>query len=255
MELGLILGFLFLGAIFGSFYNVVASRLPVGESIVTPPSHCPDCGHILKPWELIPIFSFFLQKGKCTSCKKKMSWFYPISELVSGILFVICYLCFGISYELIIALTFVSMIIIIVLSDYYYMIINDSVLIIFGLLLLIEIYFIYDLNTLLNSLLSGLIASIIMLLLKLLGDFLFKKESMGGGDIKLMFIFGLIIGWELSLISIVLAAFVALPSSIIILKKNKEHILPFGPFLSIGALILYFSQINIQEILNLFTFN
>lgn len=254
MEFSIILGLFVLGTILGSFYNVVASRLPNGESIVHPGSHCPNCGHSLKFWELIPIISFIIQKGKCTNCKIKMSIFYPISEALCGILFVICYLVFGITPNLIIALTFVSMIIIVTLSDHYYMIINDSVLIVSSILLIIEIYFINGIDALLSSLLSALISFIIMLLLKLFGDFVFKKESMGGGDIKLMAVFGLVIGWKLSIISIFIASFIAFPISIISLKKNKEHVLPFGPYLCMGALILYFSQIDMNMIIDFLNF-
>ena len=242
--------FFALGTIFGSFYNVVAYRLPKGESIIYPSSHCPNCNHQLKPLELIPILSYILQKGKCINCKSKISIFYPISEIICGLLFMICYLSFGFSLELIIALTFTSMLIIVILSDYYYMIIEDSVLIVFSLFLIIEIYFISGLNVLLNSLLSALISFIIMLLLKLFGDFIFKKESMGGGDIKLMAVFGLVIGWQLSILSIFLSAFIALPVAMIILKSNQNHEIPYGPFLSISALILYFSHIDINTILN-----
>ena len=83
------------GLILGSFYTVVGERLPEGKSIVTPPSHCPNCNHKLTPFELIPIISFFLQGGKCTSCKKKISWFYPIFESACGLLFLLAYLKFG----------------------------------------------------------------------------------------------------------------------------------------------------------------
>ena len=251
MEISIMLGLFILGTIFGSFYNVVAYRLPKGESILYPSSHCPNCNHKLKPLELIPILSYILQKGKCVNCKDKISIFYPISEIICGLLFVICYLSFGISYNLIIALTFASLLIIVILSDYYYMIIEDSILIIFSILLIVEIYFISGLDVLLNSLLSALISFIIMLLLKLFGDFIFKRESMGGGDIKLMAVFGLVIGWELSIISIFLSAFIALPISVFILKTNKNHEIPYGPFLSIAALIIYFSHIDINFILEL----
>ena len=251
MEISIIIGLFILGTIFGSFYNVVAYRLPKGESIVYPSSHCPNCNHKLKPLELIPILSYMLQKGRCANCKQKISIFYPISEIICGVLFVICYLSFGISFNLIIALTFTSLLIIVILSDYYYMIIEDSVLIVFSLLLIIEIYFISGLDVLLHSLLSALISFIIMLLLKLFGDFIFKRESMGGGDIKLMAVFGLIIGWELSIITIFLSAFIALPVSVFIMKTNKNHEIPYGPFLSMAALIIYFSHIDINLILSL----
>ena len=254
MEISIIIGLFILGTIFGSFYNVVAYRLPKGESIVYPSSHCPNCNHKLKPLELIPILSYMLQKGRCVNCKQKISIFYPISEIICGLLFVICYLSFGISFNLIIALTFTSLLIIVILSDYYYMIIEDSVLIVFSLLLIIEIYFISGLDVLLNSLLSALISFIIMLVLKLFGDFIFKRESMGGGDIKLMAVFGLIIGWELSIITIFLSAFIALPVSVFIMKTNKNHEIPYGPFLSIAALIIYFSHIDINLILSLLSY-
>lgn len=251
MEISIIILLFILGTIFGSFYNVVAYRLPKGESIVYPSSHCPNCNHKLKPLELIPILSYILQKGRCVNCKQKISIFYPIAEIICGLLFVICYLSFGISFDLIIALTFTSLLIIVILSDYYYMIIEDSVLIVFSLLLIIEIYFINGLDVLLHSLLSALISFIIMLLLKLFGDFIFKRESMGGGDIKLMAVFGLIIGWELSIIAIFLSAFIALPVSVFIMKTNKNHEIPYGPFLSMAALIIYFSHIDINIIFQL----
>lgn len=240
--------FLITGLFLGSFYNVVAYRITKGESILFPRSHCPQCKHNLKFWELIPIISFVIQKGKCVKCHAKISWFYPLAEIVCGLLFMTCYLVFGLSLNLIIALTFISMIVIIVLSDYYYMIIEDVILIVFGLLLMIEIFLINGINVLVSSILNGIIAFGVMFLIKLLGDFLFKKESMGGGDIKLMFIFGLVLGFELAITSIFLASIIALPISLIILKQKKDNVLPFGPYLSMGALILYFSQINFSSI-------
>lgn len=254
MELSIIIGLFILGTIFGSFYNVVSYRLPKGESLIYPRSHCPNCNHILRFWELIPIFSYIIQKGKCSNCKQKISIFYPISEILCGLLFVICYLSFNISFNLIIALTFTSLLVIVILSDYYYMIIEDSVLLFFGILLIFEIYFINGIDILLHSLVNAIISFIIMLLIKIFGDFIFKKESMGGGDIKLMAIFGLIIGWKLSIITIFLSAFIALPVSVFILKTNKNHEIPYGPFLSIAALIIYFSHIDINLILSLLSY-
>jgi len=253
MEISIMLGLFMLGAILGSFYNVVAYRLPKGESIVYPSSHCPNCNHKLRPWELIPIFSFILQKGKCTECKQKISWFYPIAEIMCGLSFVLCYISFGLSLELIIALTFTSMLIIVVLSDYYYMIIEDSVLIVFGILLLIEIFFISGLDVFLSSIINGLISFVIMLLLKLFGDLIFKKESMGGGDIKLMLVIGLLIGWDMSILTIFLSAFLAFPVSLIILNSKKSHEIPYGPFLAIASLILYLTHFNIETLLNFLT--
>lgn len=254
MQLSIIIGLFFLGTILGSFYNVVAYRITKGESIIYPSSHCPNCNHKLKPWELIPIFSFLLQKGKCSSCKTKISWFYPLSEIVCGLMFVFAYLSFGISFDLIIALTFISMLIIVILSDYYYMIIEDSVLIVFGLLILFEIFLINGFDVLLISIKNGLISFGIMFLLKIFGDLLFKRESMGGGDIKLMLVIGIIIGWDMSIITIFLSALLAFPISLVILKSKKDHEIPYGPFLSIASLIIYLTHFNIDILLDLLTF-
>ncbi len=243
------------GTIFGSFFNVVASRLPEGKSIVNPPSHCTNCKKQLTPIELIPIISYVIQGGKCKGCKTKFSIVHPLYELVCGLMFMGAYLVFGFNLELLIALTFISILLISVASDFYYMIIIDEVLIVGVILLLIEILIIKGLDSLINSLIGGIIAFIVMFSIKLLGDFLFKKESMGGGDIKLLFVFGLILGAPLALISIFLGSIIALPVSLIILIKNKEHIIPFGPFLSIGAIILYFSKIDFDLILDILTTN
>lgn len=245
------LSFFMIGAIFGSFYYVVAYRIPKGESIVYPPSHCPNCNHRLGSLELIPIFSFLLQGGKCKNCKKKISIFYPLFEVACGLLFGFSFLSYGFSLDLIIVLTFISMILIVMLSDYYYMIIPDGVLIFFSIVLALEMFFIHGFYYMLMHILYGLISFVIMYSLKLFGDFLFKKESMGGGDIKLMFVFGLIFGWEMSIISIFLASIIGLPISLILLKKNNDHVLPFGPYLGIASLLIVLFQLDINFILGL----
>lgn len=242
--------FLLLGMILGSFYNVVGWRLPKGESIIYPPSHCPNCNHQLKILDLIPVFSFILQRGKCRYCKNKIAWYYPVFEFLCGIVFMLCYLVFGITPELLKALTFVSMLIIIMVSDFNYMIIPDEVLLFFGCLLALEIGIIDGYKVLISSLINGLIAFVAMYLLKILGDFMFKKESMGGGDIKLMFIFGLVLGVPLAIISIFIGSLVGLPISLILLSKNSEHIVPFGPYLSIGAIIILLLNIDFNTLIN-----
>ena len=253
MELSICIGFFVLGTILGSFYNVVGYRLPKNESIISPPSHCPNCNHRLEPWELIPIVSFLLQGGKCRSCKQKISWYYPVFEAFCGLLFVLSYLSFGFTYELIIVLTFISMLIIVMVSDYHYMIIPDEVLIFFGLAIIIEKGIIYGISELPKVLLSGLIGFVIMFILKKFGDLIFRQESMGGGDIKLLGIFGIMLGWSNALLSIVFGSFIGLPISLIVLNMKKTHIVPFGPFLSLGAIVVLLTKIDISSILNLLT--
>ena len=244
--------FFILGTILGSFYMVVAERIPRGESIVTPPSHCDNCKHRLTPLELIPIFSYIFQGGRCKNCKTKLSIFYPLYEVVSGILFSLTYISYGLTPQLIIALTFVSMILIIVLSDIEYMIISDSVLIVSSIFLIVEIFIIYDIKFLGLSILNGLISFAIMYLLRLFGNFIFKKDTMGGGDIKLMFIFGLVLDYKMAILSIFIASIIGLPISFIIIKKKKNHEIPFGPFLSLGALIILLFQLNLDKLLQIY---
>ena len=190
MDVYYMIMFFIFGTIFGSFYNVVGDRLPEGKSIIKPSSHCPKCGHKLTPLELVPIFSYLLQKGKCKNCSSKIPMMHPLFEFASGLLFMFAYISFGLTPNLLIALTFISILLIIFISDIEYMIIPDEVLIVGLILLALEKLFVYGIENVLFSLLNGLISFIIMYLLKLLGDFLFKKESMGGGDIKLLFVFG-----------------------------------------------------------------
>lgn len=247
-----VLLFFIIGTIFGSFYNVVGYRLPKGQSIISPPSHCPNCNHRLKPSELIPIFSYIFQNGKCKNCHQPISAFYPIFELLTGLLFALSYLSFGFSLNLILALTFVSFLIIIVVSDYEFMIIPDEVLIFFGIVLFGEIWYINGLNSALSSILNGICAFFTMWGIKKFGDFLFKKESMGGGDIKLMFIFGMVLGYPMAILSIFIGSLVGLPISLIIMNKKDTHIIPFGPFLAAGALIIFLLKIDLQTLLNFY---
>lgn len=252
MEVFILIFIFVIGTLLGSFYNVVGYRLPKGQSIVFPPSHCPNCNHRLGASELIPILSFIFLKGKCKHCRQKISAFYPIFEFLTGLLFVISYIIFGPTKEFLLAITFVSLLIIIVVSDYEFMIIEDSVLIFFSILLFAEIWWVNGLTKALYSLLNGILAFFTMWALKKFGDFLFKKESMGGGDIKLLFIFGMVLSYPIAILSIFLGSLIGLPISLIIMAKKKAHIIPFGPFLALGAIILFFTQIDIQTIVDFY---
>ncbi len=242
------------GTIFGSFYNVVGDRLPDKKSIVTPGSHCPKCNHKLTPIELIPIISYIFQKGKCKKCKTKIPLFHPLFEIFVGLLFAFSYLSFGLSTDLVIALTFVSMLAIIIVSDYYYMIIPDEILIVFGVLLCSEILIFNGFNNLLLSLLNGLIAFAFMFSLKIFGDLLFKRESMGGGDIKLLFFFGLVLSWQMAIFSVFIGSLIGLPVSLLILKLKKTNIIPFGPLLALGAIIILLLHIDFETIKNILVY-
>lgn len=234
--------FFIAGLIFGSFYNVVGLRLPNGESIIKPGSHCPKCNHKLSWYENIPVLSYMFLKGKCKNCKQKISFIYPAIEILTAILFTANYVIFGLTYECLIGVILSSLVSIIFVSDSKYMIINDSPLIISSLLITIIKIINNGLKEALYSISSGLLIFIIVYLLMLLGNFLFKKESLGGGDIKLSFVAGLSLGPALGIFYIVLASFLAFPYAMYISVKGDEGMLPFGPFLATSMLLLYFNS-------------
>ena len=250
METLFLIMFFILGAIMGSFYHVVATRLSNDQSIISPGSHCPRCNQAIKWYDNIPILSYLLLKGKCRNCHSRIPISYWIVELVTGLLFSVCYHSFELSLDLIVALVFTSSLIIVIVSDIEYMIILDEVLL-FSTLVIILIYILgLGFEEAAYHIYSGIGAFVAMYSLKILGDKAFKKESLGGGDIKLMFLFGLVLGFPMSICTIFLATFIAFPVAIIILFSNKENIIPFGPFLSMAAILILVSKINLTDILN-----
>jgi len=244
-----IMAFVF-GTLLGSFYNVVGYRIPKGISIVKPKdSFCPKCKHSLKWYELIPILSFLIQKGKCRECKCKISLFYPCIEFLTGILFVLSYVKFGFTPEFLISIIIASFFVIVIVSDINYLIIPDEVTIFFSTLIIIINFVFYNLEFGINSILHGFLMFIVMYLIMLAGNFIFKKESLGGGDIKLMFFVGLILSPTNGLFQIFLSSVLALPSSIYIYNKKKKKIIPFGPFMLLSLFIIYILQIDIISLL------
>lgn len=237
--------FFIIGIYLGDLYSIIGYRLPNKERINYPSINGGE--NKVSIIKLLPIISFFILKKRGT---KEISVINLLFELFSGILFVICYLLFGISLQCLFSLTFISMLLIIIVSDYYYMIICDEVLIIFGVLILIEIYFIGGISSFINSLIAGAVSFGVMFLIKMIGDFIFKRESMGGGDIKLLLIFGIVLGLPTSLFTIFIGSIIALPTSIMSLNKNDNHILPFGPFLSMAAIILLLFNTTLTNIIS-----
>lgn len=255
MEYYYLVVFFILGSVLGSFYQVVGERLPKGESIISPKySYCPNCKKRLKWYELIPIFSYMMQLGKCRNCHKKISIMYPFIEIITGSLFAVSYYSFGISYELIVSLTLVSFFSIVIVSDLTYMIIPDEVTIIASLIIIVTNFLNYGFKEGIIYLGYGLITFGIMYLIMVFGNIIFKKESLGGADVKLMILAGLTLHPVLGVLVIFIASCVALPVSLVILLTDKEHMIPFGPFLSASIILLYFLKIDVDTFVRLITF-
>ena len=245
--------FLFLiGTVFGSFYFVAGLRLPKNESIIKPGSHCDECNKELKWYDLIPVVSYLINKGRCRYCKTSLSIWYPIVEVSTGFLFVISYLLFGISYEFFAGILVFSLLVLIFITDFKYYILLDSPLVISSISIFLLKYYFFDIRTALLSLLAGLIMFLIMLVVKLFGDHMFKKESLGGGDVKLAFALGVILGVRLSLVSFVLSSFLALPYALgsVYLTQKKE--VPFGPFIISSATIVFVFMDKFTNLLDFF---
>ena len=225
------------GIFLGSFYNVVGLRVPAGKSIVYPGSHCPSCGHKLKPLELIPVLSYFIQKGKCRGCGSRISPIYPSIEFLTGVLFATTPLVVGWTPELIIALTLISLFIIIFVSDIAYMIIPDKVLLVFAGIFLLERIFI-PLIPWWDSLVGGAIGFVLLLVIALV-----SKGGMGGGDIKLFALIGFVVGTKTLLLSFFFSTLLGAVLGLLgmafgLVKKGKP--IPFGPFIAVGTLIAYY---------------
>ena len=246
--------FFTLGLFMGSFYTVIGLRCPKHENFISNRSYCDECKHTLSFLDMVPVISFVLLHGKCRYCKKKIDPLSTYMELFTGILFALSYAIFGFSYELLIALGIVSMLSIISVSDISYYIIPDEVLVFFTAYFLIILTLSNGVMATLISLLSGFIMFCIMYTIMLLGNFLFKKESLGGGDIKLMFVIGLVLSPLPSLFVIFIGSLIALPITLVILIRKKTKLIPFGPFLIIAFLIIYFTKIDTNVILNLLNF-
>ncbi|MEH7273205.1 prepilin peptidase [Neobacillus vireti] len=225
------------GLVMGSFYNVVGLRVPLNQSIVSPRSACPNCGHQLKPYELIPVISYILQNGKCRGCQSRISPIYPTFELLTGLLFATAPLVIGWSGELVVALTLISMFMIIIVSDIHYMLIPDKILIWFAGIFLLE-RIIWPLTPWWDSLLGAGTGFLLLLIIALV-----SKGGMGGGDIKLYALIGFVLGFKLVLLSFFLSTlFGAVIGGLALLFKvvKRKQPIPFGPFIAAGTLTAYY---------------
>ena len=227
------------GLILGSFLNACIYRIPRKISIVTPRSFCPHCKEQIAWWQNIPLLSFILLRGRCYYCREKISWRYPLVELLTGIISVILYLQFSLSYTLLFYLLFFYTLIVLSFIDISHRVIPNKILlflIISGILL----NFVLKINPWPQALAGALIAVVIIYLIRILGQLVFKKESMGMGDVKLAVVCGYFIGWQNFLLTLFFASLAALLVYVIrhIFSKGKiSQKISFAPYLGLGCLI------------------
>lgn len=232
------------GAIFGSFFNVVGLRVPKKIPFSNDRSYCPTCEKQLHWYELIPIISFIIQFGTCRNCQTRISFIYPIIELVTGILFVYAYMKIGFHLELITALLLISMLMIIVVTDLSYMVIPNKILLFF-LPFFIFLRILSPLDPWYNAVFGAVIGFLLIALI-----IFFSKGGMGAGDMKLFGVLGVVLGLGNVLLTFFIAACLgAIIGSVLMIVKrvNRKQAIPFGPYIVVGALISYFYGDNIIQ--------
>lgn len=230
-----------LGSVMGSFLDCAAYRYVRGEAWPKGRSYCDKCGHILAPKDMVPIFSFLFFKGRCSYCGKSISRECLIVELFTAVLFSVLGIHLGWSLKLIMYLALCSFLILITLIDWKIHIIPDVMVI--AIMTNRLIFFFLEngiwLKGFLHMLLGACSVAIPLLLLSLGMDFLLKKESMGGGDIKLLFALGMYMTWIEMLLLLFVGCLIALIYIFFVTKKEKHSEFAFGPFLSCAWVFVF----------------
>lgn len=239
-----------LGLCIGSFLNVVIFRLDRKEGILMGRSECQNCLHQLNWRDLIPLFSYLYLRGNCRYCKAEISSVYPLVELTTGLIFVSYFLVNGpmLSIGSILFLVFTILFLLLVFFDALYFILPDKII-----FPAIGIALIYDLifrrPDLYNLLISGFLLGLAFAIIYLVS----RGEWMGFGDVKLVFLIGLILGYPLGIFAVMVAVWVAALLGIILLilkKANRKTALPFGSFLSAVSIIFVLFKDVIGEKIN-----
>ncbi len=219
-----------LGLMIGSFLNVLIIRIPAGGNIVTVPSRCPNCGKRLKWYELIPLFSWIFLRGRCSGCKTPISVQYPLIEAVTGILYVLLTMRFGVSLETLFYCSMTSALLALSVIDFRTYEIPPG----FNIFLLVvgAARVAADLKNWQLYVIGFFAVSVFLLILYLISG----GRAIGGGDIKLMAVCGLIVGWKLIILAFVFGCIIG--SVIHLLRmavKGEGSVLAMGPYLSAGV--------------------
>jgi len=236
--------FFITGLIFGSFFNVVGLRVPIGKSVVTPRSHCPTCKRYLHAFELIPVLSYILQRGKCRTCATNISPIYPVMELLTGLLFAYSFSRFHWSFELIEVLFLISMLIILTVSDITYMLIPNKLLLFFFFLFLI-VRFVKPLNPWWDSVLGAALGFFVLFLIMIV-----SRGGMGGGDVKLFSLLGFLLGAKQIMIIFFFSSFFGALYGLMMMifgQYNRKTAIPFGPFIALGTIFTVFNAESVIQ--------
>ncbi|AZR73572.1 peptidase A24 [Anoxybacter fermentans] len=223
-----------MGTLIGSFLNVCICRLPKNESIITPPSHCPNCQKRLKAWDLIPILSYLIYRGQCRYCSSPISLQYPLIEGLTGLIYLLIYLKFGLNAQAYLSFFFASALIVVSGIDFKHRIIPDIISLPGMVIGILASIFSIQIS-LLDAVLGILVGGGLFLLIAI-----FSRGGMGGGDIKLMGFIGAFLGWKGALLTIFFGSLIGSVYGLYLMifkKVDRKTAIPYGPFLSAGALL------------------
>src|SRR4030042_325325 len=209
------------GALVGSFLNVCIIRLPKEESIIWPGSHCPHCKTPIKFYDNIPLISYILLKGRCRHCHRPISSEYPLVEGITALSSFILFMKFGLSLSYLFYFLFVAALIVITVIDFYHQIIPD-VISLPGIAVGLGASLIIPQITFLNSLVGILLGGGSLFLVATLYQWLFKREGMGGGDVKLLAMIGAFLGWKAVILTILLSSLIGSITGILIMVVNGK---------------------------------
>ena len=223
------------GLAIGSFANVCIHRLPKKESVVFPVSHCTACSTPVRPFDNIPVISYLILGGKCKDCKESISVIYPIIEVITALLILAGFFKFGLTFDFLIYTVVAPTLVIITVIDIEHQIIPD-VITLPGIVLGLAAgsYTIGYIDSFSGCLLGGGLFYLLAVL---------SNGGMGGGDIKYIAAAGALVGWQKVLLIIFIGAFLGSFMGllqIVVQKKSRKSLIPFGPFLAAATLITLF---------------
>lgn len=234
--------FFALGAIFGSFGNVIIYRLPKDESVVKPRSYCYSCKTPIKWYDNIPIFSWFILRGKCRHCGAKFSFRYSLVELLMAGLFVLSYHYVGLSWSLLEYLIFIFGLVVCTFIDLDHMILPDEFTL-SGIVIGLVGAALNPHREFLDALFGVLMGGGFLWGMAYVYYLLTKQEGMGGGDIKLLAWIGALLGWKAIPFVIMSSAIIGSVVGLIVARKQKaglKTVIPFGPYLALGSILYLF---------------
>jgi leader peptidase (prepilin peptidase)/N-methyltransferase len=238
----LILYSILFGLVLGSFVNVCIYRIPLKKSIISPPSTCPDCGQRIRFYDNIPLISYAFLLGRCRHCRNRIPLSYPAVELLVGFMSLALFIRYGLSFQYILFLLFISALITISFIDLRHKIIPD-VISLPGIIVGFSVSFFLGSINWLDSLIGIISGGGSLFLVGFVYKLLTGREGMGGGDVKLLAMIGAWMGWRslpfVVLLSSLIGAVIGI-AFILLSGKGLRFRIPFGPFLSLGALLYFF---------------